>query len=486
MSTVNNQTNITGNELSFVLNSKNPLKELYSKNGFIHKKNFFYKILSFFGWIKKESNQAMKERIDFIVNEIFGDAPEKYDHAISKERIFKYVKNDPEKNANLVTSIFLNKVGQFYNSTKDDQQISTINQFKSQSLKAIAQYSSEYIQNSQKTTDIRKLINDETNQETILKLRNELLENKTKTKAYISKILYAVGEVGKSEKGTTGTSLVFGYRKDGTKKLLGVFKPDSQHSPLSVRVKNFFKRFQGQLSLLSNRAYAQPKAERIAYEASLFFGLNSVPPSVLVNIGTTKGVFQLAVQTVVKTQEGENKSTKNIKLQEAKDFMQPDNNLLIDPKRDFKEAEVEIFQRFALLDFLIGNLDCHEENWFINLKDNSQEISHIVAIDKANSFPRKNSKNSKNLKGKNQYKWKIIPIADKPFTENMKKFMRGFTEENVNQFIIQTHKQHPDFLDPEMEKLLKQRGEAIRKIAENEKGSPAELGRMTTDCDFIV
>lgn len=474
----------TKQELSLILDYHGNIGSLGLHNGKICKKNIFLRFFTFLGWIKKESNQKIKKRIDSIVSELLGHSPKTYNLYISKDKMLKLAKNFPKDKDCLIVGIFLNKVSKIYTSMKlnNDPKFTEINQFKRKNLKSVAETDIGYLALERKKQDLKNRVKKEKDITEAHKLKNDLLEAKTDKKIIKAKILHAMGEIGKSEKGTTGTALVFDYRKDGSKRLLGVFKPDAKHAPLTVRIHNLTKRLRGQLSLLSNNYYARPQAEKIAYEASQFFELGSLPPSQLVEIGNQNGVFQLAVQTVIKTQEGEKQSTKDIELKEAKELMTPANNILMDPKRKFTPSEIEAFQRFALTDFLIGNLDAHEENWFVKF-DQTKRITHILGIDKANSFPQKNPRRSER-RGRNQYKWKNVPIAQAPFSKEMREIMKSFSDDKLDQFINRINNKYPDFFDPKIENLMRARVKAIREIADIKGSSPAYLAEMVSDIDF--
>jgi hypothetical protein len=470
--------NNTQNDLLNILNSNNPGKDLHFYKGKICNKNIFYRFFYAIG-ILKEDTTGFKNRINDITQRLLGENPQKFNFYVSKSKLLELVRpTRAQGNNDLIVGVLLNKISNIYSSLNDYTQMTEINKYKRQNLKSLANTEIGYLHSHSKKIQIKSILQNENNHDEREKLKSELLQHKMETKIFKAQFLYKLGEVGESEKGTTGTSLVFDYRKDGTKRLLGVFKPDGEYSPTSVRINTYFKKQWGQLSHLSNKPLAQPIAERVAYEASLFFGLDSVPPSKLVEMNQIKGVFQLAVQTVVKTRENEQQSTKNIKLQEAKDFMTPSNNILNDPNREFKTSEVEAFQRFALLDFLIGNLDAHEENWFVKFDEERNEITHIIGIDKANSFPSKNPQN-RSGPGKNQYKWRDTPIAAKPFTEQMKILMGTLSEEMVDTFIQRVNMKFDGFFNEQMIKLLHTRVKAMREIINIDDANPALLAEMT-------
>ncbi len=54
----------------------------------------------------------------------------------------------------------------------------------------------------------------------------------------------------------------------------------------------------------------------------------------------------------------------------------------------FKTEEIEMFQLFATLDYLMGNMDRHTENWLVKL-DATGQLVGIVVIDNGNSPPER-------------------------------------------------------------------------------------------------
>lgn len=304
-------------------------------------------------------------------------------------------------------------------------------------------------------------------------IKYDVLEAKTEAKIARMNFLFKIGVSGSSEKGVTGTVLV----KDLRGRVLGVFKPDAIYAPLATRIGNYVRKIFGQLSLLSGVAHAQPQAEYAAYLVDRFFGINSVPSSKLAELGGAKGVFQLAAGTAKKTRDGEAEGSVTIgkRIKEAKDVQ----NIL--NKDKYENSELEIFQKFAIHDFLIGNLDAHEENWFVDTIND--KITGIIGIDKANSWPVKNP-DTDDRRSKNQYKWKEMGIAQKPFTDSMKEFMKTINDDKLNEFFTQMENETPGFFNDDMKDLALQRASAIRIMAINNNSTPADLGKIISNKQF--
>ncbi|MBA3603072.1 MAG: hypothetical protein H0W50_05405 [Parachlamydiaceae bacterium] len=481
-------------EISLLLNSKDPAKDLDVKNNKIVKKDIFSKFISLLVGSDKPS-AALKNRIGEITQKLLTSksnegSDEKINFSAVKENLLKnVVKHKNKEKEDLVVALLCNRISSVYDSKDDKSILKRINTFKREHLKHALNQNEEYITAKQ----IKKSLITEISENPLsLEQKIELLEAKTSAKIVKMHLLQKMGEVGRSEKGTTGTALVFDYRKDGSERLIGVFKPDSSFSSLAVKITNIARRLFGQHSLMSHRPLAQPRAENVAYEAGKFFNLLSVPPSRLTEVGGIKGVFQLAAQTFVKTIEDEKFLTNDIKLHEADDLTQQDavSTILNNPDKVVTESERNAFQEFALLDFLIGNLDGHGENWFIGLAKGEegkvdQDIAHIVGIDKANSFPVANP-GALGIGGKNQYLWKETELAKKPFTNIMREKMKLITPDKVKEFINMASNSQQGFFEDSMKDLFSQRAKAIRNIAEIEGSTPADLATMITDNDFVM
>lgn len=294
-----------------------------------------------------------------------------------------------------------------------------------------------------------------------------------------------LGHGTKPNKGATGTLII----TDVNGVSVGVHKVSEEHVPKITRMKNIFKAiFGGQLSYLSQKRLAQPLSERASFLLSSALGFDVAPASKEATIGKRHGVFQIylsrekgqgPLDDVKQAQVAiQNHKTKQSKMVDSNQYEEAKGVIdQIDGKKEFSETEQTIFQKFALFDYLIGNLDRHEENWFVTMKQNEQgepEITRIKAIDNANAFPKKVPR--KNSRGsRNQYKWKIFNIAKKPFTQETLDFVKNNLEsEKIDAFIRELHKDMKGFLDKDMEALLRQRANMIIDLVKEGK-TPAEL-----------
>lgn len=268
----------------------------------------------------------------------------------------------------------------------------------------------------------------------------------------------------KQNGGTSGSVRV--YTING--KPVGIFKISLEHLGWVARIKHFIKQhFCGQLSHLSTRSAAQPKTEVLACKLDRKCGFNLAPYSAFVEINGKEGAFLEFLKD----------------YREAKDIL-----LKFNQKETYTQEEINLFQKMVVFDFLIGNLDRHEENWFVRYTgDGSQEpitITEIRCIDNANSFIKCNpGPVTKRLT--NQYKWKKEKIAQESFSDATKAFIReNLTLEKIDSFIAeaQADTQLKDMLELEVIGNLKKRLSILQHLAlASCEFTPAQLGLLVTD-----
>lgn len=134
-------------------------------------------------------------------------------------------------------------------------------------------------------------------------------------------------------------------------------------------------------------------------------------------------------------------------------------------------SELYEFQKMAILDYFIGNLDRKSDNWLIEEADG--HICRITMIDNSNCFIERNpsSDEKHRFARKNQYQWKNLPFAKYPFSNESKLLMVAFTPDQVEQYISQAREQLEAagfdqsqidrFLSPEMISHLHERAQII-------------------------
>jgi Phosphatidylinositol 3- and 4-kinase len=267
-----------------------------------------------------------------------------------------------------------------------------------------------------------------------------------------------LGHCERKAKGTTGTTII---ATDIGGKPVYVYKCSKSVS-LANRVKNFFKMyFGGQMSYLTNKEFV--KAEVAAYLLDQGIGFHLAPATQTAN--QDGGIIQAFARTVVV-------DGNKYKYQEAKTLIEKDATL-------YTEDENTLFQKFIVFDYLIGNLDRHEENWLVALND-KKEIVSIKAIDNANSFPKKHPLKGA-LASRNRYLWKNRSIASNKFTVQLREFVRqNLTDEKIRSFLDETDKQLDHFLDEDMKEHFLKRVEVVRKLIEVAEPNPQSLAAISS------
>jgi hypothetical protein len=282
-------------------------------------------------------------------------------------------------------------------------------------------------------------------------------------------------------KGEGGSVLV----RDINGKLVGVFKPELTNLSLIARIKNIFKSTFGQKSYLSSTV-KEAEVEKAVFIISESLNFNLTPVSIEKELSDKKGFFQTylskeknlkpnsqAQETDESIPTKENKSTTESEVQETDEsiprYEEAKKCSAVLNKDSYDEEEETTFQLFAIFDFLIGNLDRHEENWLLIMQNN--KLISIKAIDNAHSLPiRQPDKDS--LGARNQYKWKEYKIAKSKFTEKTIQFVNeNLSEANIEKVISTVGEKVPKFLKDEMQELFLIRVACIRKLVNKDNSS---------------
>jgi hypothetical protein len=250
--------------------------------------------------------------------------------------------------------------------------------------------------------------------------------------------------------GTTGSEklqTIFG-------KTILQFKKSYELTPFFTRFLNTFKKYFGQISCLIRRKMTQPINETMAYHLSRELKFDVVPATKLARIDGTTGMMQLWITNgyVPAGQDDHDVKTLDPALK----------------KSSYTQDEIILFQKFALFDYLLGNLDRHYQNWILS-KDCQNNIQKIIAIDNANSFPTKDPKPfffGLFDPGHNQYMWKELKIAEAPLTEPTKEFIRdNLSEEKIQKLLTHLESVIPEpatYLTEEVKQLFLKRAAKIR------------------------
>lgn len=251
--------------------------------------------------------------------------------------------------------------------------------------------------------------------------------------------------------GVNGAQIIKSLEGDA----IGVFKPENKLAWYDVV--GLIKRFFGQARLLCNKKLAQEFAEVAAHKLSSIMGFNITPAAKMCQIRNKEGAF-LAFLSGYK---------------EAQDVVEQ-----IEAKTKFTTREITLFQKMAAYDFLVGNMDCHDGNWFVRLEQG--EIIEIRVIDHGNSFIESNP-GEMGLLG-NQYKWGRLKMANEAFSVEFVDFIKEMNEAGLEQFIQETR---GEFLNSRMEALIRERFWTLKMgVLSGQIASPKALSHIHTDGDF--
>ena len=272
---------------------------------------------------------------------------------------------------------------------------------------------------------------------------------KTAEKARLAWIRRDIKDAG----GATGGTY---YMLDLTGKTIGVFKSSETYRPLITKVTQGVKRIFGQKSYLNTEPMTESKAEVAAHILDLMLQGNLTVQSDVRNFNGTKGCFQAYVEGM---------SSEETKKQWLK-------------KKSYQSEELVIFQKFAFFDYALGNLDRHEENWFVKV-DQEGRLTGIKAIDNANTFPKR-AHNSQSLVSPpyNQYAWAREPVAGSIIEPDVKKWIQEQFCEKRRQEIVDALKTNPKlegFLTKEMEFQLLNRLNVLFELSKKEDFRPKDL-----------
>ncbi|NGX57421.1 MAG: hypothetical protein K940chlam3_00312 [Chlamydiae bacterium] len=252
-------------------------------------------------------------------------------------------------------------------------------------------------------------------------------------------------------------------------KRLGLFKVSTDRTSLWKRIHDGFLKY-----FIFNQPYylkAGPKsgiqAEEAAYIVSSKAGFGKlVPPTRLATFDGVEGSFQL----MAKKEIGE----KIAEFDKIKDKFESRDN--------YTNNEIEMFQKFAVYDYLINNLDRHHGNWMVEYteKNGSPELKRIHAIDHDRGFSLGNP-SGYTLGGKSQYLWRTLKIARHEMTPETKKFIQqNLRKREIDKVVQEIEEKVTGFMSQEMKDRIYEKAEVLIKMAHTS-GTLEELGAYRND-----
>ncbi len=334
-------------------------------------------------------------------------------------------------------------------------------------FKAIAKNGSKVFQHHEISRDLQNILSPELAQLREQKTDRTLacsISHRAQRKIAKAKLAMELGiEPACNDQGLTGSSICL----SSSGKKIGLFKDllTCGHS-FRMKIQNFFRKIvglRGQVSICRNHGtipalYAEVSASIV----DQFFQINLTPVTKTVELGNKKGSFMVWA---------------NGHCEASKITFHPA------PTSD----ELFLFQRMAIFDYLIGNLDRHLGNWLVK-----QEYGHIVSlatIDNANAFIEENPREGwcDYFVRRNQYLWKKIPYAAHPFDERARAIMNLMTPRMIELLLLKLERELPDspmrqrFLSPQMRSHLYERASVLLAMSKIKKATPLQLSPLYSD-----
>lgn len=106
--------------------------------------------------------------------------------------------------------------------------------------------------------------------------------------------------------------------------------------------------------------------------------------------------------------------------------------------REPDENELKIYQKFLILDYLLGNMDRHDRNWLIEVDETTQKIKRIIPIDNEKCLPIRHIERTWQYAAidHNQYApHRDLSWSNKPVSEDVKDWKNNrFSEGAIRTF----------------------------------------------------
>lgn len=241
---------------------------------------------------------------------------------------------------------------------------------------------------------------------------------------------------------------------------VGVFKPapELKWYQIPEKLKGFF----GQSRLLNQQdSLGQQYSEVAAHRFDEAMGFKLTPAATMTKLNGKEGAFLAFLKGYEELKECENK---------------------LEGRSSYEESEKKIWQTMCIYNFLVGNLDPHNQNIFVRMEES--QLKEVRMIDHGNCFIEMNP-GEWGSKG-NQGHWGTYKISKEAFTPEVIEFVRtNLTEDKLDQFVKQIGKERENFWTIHMDQNQRERLQLIREgILQGKISSPKELSNIHTSNDF--
>ncbi len=253
-------------------------------------------------------------------------------------------------------------------------------------------------------------------------------------------------------------------------------------------------------------------SEVVSCFVAQFLGLNIIPDTLLKTYFNEEGSLQIFVKGLNFEEYKKKISEKIIQKQvlydnNFKKLFYTNSEIVMSAVNGKlrKEMPVLEFQKLVVLDFILGNLDRKDDNWFVSVRTKSkylkfkqiedkikrrikrkEKIEALCLIDHGNTFPEKNPETY--LASRNQYLWKEHPLSHEIFENDTKEFIKQAYEKK-DDLIRLIHNLFPNYLRKGMQELLEERMDVLYFFACKNKDeryqTPYHIAKYRKEQDFI-
>jgi hypothetical protein len=172
------------------------------------------------------------------------------------------------------------------------------------------------------------------------------------------------------------------------------------------------------LPFLEERNLGCALAEVSAYYISQQLGFSLIPDTYIVEFEKKKGALQEFVKG----------------YQEAREYLFSNTP---------NEESIVRFQQMCVLDYLIGNLDRHNQNWLVKGEDG--QIESIQLIDNGNAFAIQHIPDELGENPiRNQYAWRNYPISKENLRESVKQLIADLNFDDLDEILNHMKKDYSE------------------------------------------